>query len=96
MCQPRDIHVIISDEHARQVLGSDGNPLVRARHLDRQAAEGALLVSFVGPHFPLIALPEFYHLYAPHSLPVPDRTPPKNQHPAFRAFRRLSVNDSDF
>lgn len=65
MCQPRDIHVILSDEHARQVLGSDGNPLVRARHLDRQAAEGALLVSFVGPHFPLIALPEFYHLYAP-------------------------------
>lgn len=56
----------------------------------------ALFVSFVCPHFPLVAPPEFYNLIDPDTLPLPDRTIPENEHPAVAGMRRRSDYDSGF
>lgn len=56
----------------------------------------ALFVSFVCPHFPLVAPPEFYDLIDPDTLPLPDRTIPENEHPAVAGMRRRSDYDSPF
>ncbi|WP_421726084.1 sulfatase-like hydrolase/transferase [Bauldia sp.] len=57
-----------------------------------------LFVSFVCPHFPLIAPPEFYDLYDPDRLDLPKACRPEDwpQHPWFDAFRSSYITDSFF
>ncbi len=59
-------------------------------------APWALFVSFVCPHFPLVAPPEFYDIYDPDTLPLPDRALPENEHPAIAALRRRQNYDAGF
>jgi choline-sulfatase len=57
----------------------------------------ALFVSFVRPHFPLTAPPEFYALYPPERMPLPrlrdDAARPR--HPAVAALKSI-MNYDDF
>ncbi|HEV7719289.1 MAG TPA: sulfatase-like hydrolase/transferase [Arsenicitalea sp.] len=68
----------------------------------RQAAETpadkpwALFVSFVCPHFPLIAPPEFYDRYPLDSLPFPTGRDIENDHPVIAAMRKNIPFDSHF
>jgi choline-sulfatase len=57
-----------------------------------------LFVGWVAPHFPLIAPPEFYNLYAPEDFDLPKcaRQAEWPQHPWFEAFRRCFVTDNYF
>lgn len=48
----------------------------------------ALMVSFVAPHFPLIAPPEFFSLYDPAALPLPSTDSYAWDHPAVEVFKR--------
>ncbi len=58
----------------------------------------ALYVGFVSPHFPLIAPPQFYDLYAEDAVPLPgmyekDQRP---QHPFIDALRKCQCFDEGF
>lgn len=57
-----------------------------------------LFVSFVNPHFPLVAPPEFYAMYPPESLPMPrlygEAHRPK--HPVVQALRACMNYDDYF
>ncbi len=64
----------------------------------RAAAEGdkpwALFVSFVLPHFPLIAPEAFFNLYPPDRVPLPKLTETPD-HPVLEAMRRC-MNYADY
>ncbi|MDR6756814.1 choline-sulfatase [Mycoplana sp. BE70] len=68
----------------------------------RQAAEKpsdkpwALFVSFVCPHFPLVAPPEFFDLYPLDSLPFPTGRDLAGDHPVLAAMRENINYDSHF
>lgn len=57
-----------------------------------------LFVSFVCPHFPLIAPDEFFDLYDPDSLALPKACRPEDwpNHPWIDAFRSSYITDSYF
>ncbi len=57
-----------------------------------------LFVSWVAPHFPLIAPREFYDLYSASTLPLPKACKPHEwlQHPWLDAFRRCFITDQFF
>ena len=57
-----------------------------------------LFVSFVTPHFPLIAPEEFYNLYDPDTLDLPKACRPEEwpKHPWFDEFRRTYITDTFF
>ncbi|MBM3537591.1 MAG: sulfatase [Alphaproteobacteria bacterium] len=57
-----------------------------------------LFVSLVEPHFPLVALPEFYELYAKTKFPTPAMyaTGERPDHPFIQAMRRCMNYDSYF
>jgi len=67
-------------------LGGDGRPTDRP---------WALFVSFVAPHHPLIAPPEFYALYDPGAVPAPKASDAPPPHPWVRTIREQR-NDQDF
>jgi choline-sulfatase len=56
----------------------------------------ALFVSFVRPHFPLTAPPEFYALYAPERMPMPRLRAARPRHPAVAALRSVMNYDDYF
>ncbi len=58
----------------------------------------ALFVSFVCPHFPLIAPDEFYDMYAQSDLPLPTLYSPEERtsHPYYAAMRRCLAYDKHF
>ena len=57
-----------------------------------------LYVSFVAPHFPLIAPEEFYALYPPEDMPLPKACRPEDwpDHPWIDAFRASYITDTFF
>jgi choline-sulfatase len=57
-----------------------------------------LFVSLVEPHFPLVAPPEFYELYAKTKFPLPAMYAPgeRPDHPFVHAMRRCMNYDSHF
>jgi len=57
-----------------------------------------LFVSFVKPHFPLIAPQEFYDMYPPESLPMPRLYGPDDypRHPSVAALRQCMNYDDYF
>ncbi|MBN9499496.1 MAG: sulfatase-like hydrolase/transferase [Alphaproteobacteria bacterium] len=57
-----------------------------------------LFVSFVKPHFPLIAPPEFFAMYPPESLPRPRLYGPNDYptHPSVKALRECMSYDDFF
>jgi choline-sulfatase len=57
-----------------------------------------LFVSFVCPHFPLVAPPEFFALYPPESLPMPPMRGADDfpDHPVLQALRRVQNYDDHF
>jgi len=66
-------------------------------HAARQNKPWCLFVSFVKPHFPLIAPPEFYAMYPPETLPMPRLAGPNDypKHPSVSALRAC-MNYDDF
>ena len=63
----------------------------------RESKPWCLFVSFVKPHFPLIAPPEFYAMYPPETLPMPRLAGPGDypKHPSVAALREC-MNYDDF
>ncbi|MBX3666420.1 MAG: sulfatase-like hydrolase/transferase [Burkholderiales bacterium] len=57
-----------------------------------------LFVSWVAPHFPLIAPQAFYDLYDPAALPLPKASRPEEwpRHPWLDAFRECFITDRFF
>jgi choline-sulfatase len=57
-----------------------------------------LFVSWVAPHFPLIAPKEFYDLYDPKTIPLPKASKPEEwpRHPWLDAFRKCFITDEFF
>lgn len=56
-----------------------------------------LFVSFVCPHFPLIAPQEYLDLYDPDTIDPPKPVPPiEEEHPWFTAFRKCFTHDDYF
>ena len=57
-----------------------------------------LFVSFVCPHFPLIARPEFYNLYPEDKVPLPAMyaAAERPDHPFIAAMRETMVYDQGF
>ncbi len=57
-----------------------------------------LLVSFICPHYPLIAPPEFYALYRPEDMPLPKerRTDMAASHPWWHAFENAYIFERYF
>lgn len=57
-----------------------------------------LFVSFIAPHFPLIAPPEYYALYNPDDMPMPKqrRDTLSLTHPWWQAFEHSFVFDRSF
>jgi len=57
-----------------------------------------LFVSFIAPHFPLIAPPEYYALYNPDNMPMPKqrRDSLSQTHPWWQAFEHSFVFDRSF
>ncbi len=59
----------------------DNDISARACKWLRAAAENpgdkpwVVFISFIGPHYPLVAPPEFYQLYAPQDMPLPKPKP---------------------
>jgi choline-sulfatase len=55
-------------------------------------------VSFVCPHFPLIAPPEFFHRYPPDRIPLPKQYLEKDrpQHPYLRDYQSCVGYDAGF
>ena len=63
-----------------------------------QQGPWVLFVSWVAPHFPLIAPREFYDLYDAAALPLPKASKPAEwpRHPWLDAFRRSFITDEYF
>lgn len=57
-----------------------------------------LFVSFVCPHYPLIAPPRFYELYRPEDMALPEPHPDRGyvRHPWAEALARCQVHDDYF
>jgi choline-sulfatase len=57
-----------------------------------------LFVGWVAPHFPLIAPPEFYHLYQAADLPLPKASAPEHwpRHPWIDRLRECFITDRFF
>lgn len=57
-----------------------------------------LYVGLVAPHFPLIAPPQFYDLYADKNLPEPKLHPSKGyvRHPWVQAYAEFELNEENF
>jgi choline-sulfatase len=57
-----------------------------------------LFVSFVCPHYPLIAPPRFYEMYPPDAMPLPEPHPDRGyvRHPWIEALARCQVHDDYF
>ena len=57
-----------------------------------------LFVSFVCPHYPLIAPPRFYEMYPPDDMPLPQPHPDRGyvRHPWIEALARCQVHDDYF
>lgn len=55
---------------------------------ETEASPWALMVSFVSPHFPLIAPPEFFDLYAGLDVEPPEDPDGAWDHPAVEVFRQ--------
>jgi choline-sulfatase len=57
-----------------------------------------LFVSFVCPHFPLVAPPEFFNLYDPGTLPLPRLRSPADfpDHPVLRRLREVQNYEDHF
>ena len=57
-----------------------------------------LFVSFVCPHFPLVAPPEFFAIYPPDRLPLPRLTDPGDfpDHPVLRKLREVQNYQDHF
>jgi choline-sulfatase len=70
---------------------------LRARGSERPDKPWVLFVSFVRPHFPLVAPEEFYNLYRPEDMPWPKLYSKleKPSHPVVRALREC-MNYDDF
>lgn len=64
----------------------------------RGAKPWVLFVSFVCPHFPLVAPEAFFNLYAPADMPLPKACRPEDRddHPWIAAFRRCFTHDDYF
>ncbi len=62
----------------------------------REKKPWTLLVSWVRPHFPLIAPEEFFRLYPPETMPMPRLRDGLPDHPAMRAFRQCMNYDDYF
>lgn len=77
---------------ARDAVAWLGND---ARRLDRP---WTLFVSFVAPHFPLIAPPEFFDLYALDDIPLPKQyaQAARPRHPALDFYRDTFTYDRYF
>jgi choline-sulfatase len=63
------------------------------RHRERP---WALFVSFVCPHFPLIAPPEFYNLYPHERIPLPKLYVERPRHPYLRDYDACVAYDLGF
>ncbi len=57
-----------------------------------------LFVSFVCPHFPLVAPPQFYDLYDPESVAMPKQYRPEDRtdHPWIQAWKKCFTHDDYF
>lgn len=71
--------------------------------LEEEAPRGGekpwmLFVSFVSPHYPLIAPQEFFDMYPPNQMPMPKLHSPegRNLHPWIEAFRTCYPADDSF
>jgi choline-sulfatase len=64
----------------------------------RDGAPWVLFVSFVAPHFPLTAPPEWYYRYAGMDLPMPKqyRRDERPRHPAIDEYARVVDYDTHF
>lgn len=62
----------------------------------QDAKPWCLFVSFVCPHFPLRAPPEFFRLYDPASLPFPTLRGMAPTHPVMRRLREIQNYDDYF
>jgi choline-sulfatase len=65
---------------------------------DRSDKPWCLFVSFVCPHFPLVAPPEFYALYPLDDLPLPRLRAPEEfpDHPVLRKLREVQDYEDHF
>jgi choline-sulfatase len=65
---------------------------------ERAGKPWCLFVSFVCPHFPLVAPPEFYALYPLDSLPLPRLRAPQEfpDHPVLRKLRAIQDYEDHF
>ncbi len=64
----------------------------------REQQPWVLFVSFIAPHFPLIAPPEYYALYNPDDMPMPKQRIDKLSlaHPWWQAFENSFIFDRSF
>ena len=64
----------------------------------RGAKPWVLFVSFVCPHFPLVAPEAFFNLYDPAAIPLPKacRSEDRDDHPWIAAFRKCFTHDDYF
>jgi choline-sulfatase len=67
-------------------------------HAKLQSRPWCLFVSFVKPHFPLIAPQKFYDMYPPDTLPMPRLYGPDDypKHPSVKALRSCMTYDDFF
>src|SRR5690606_6771917 len=65
---------------------------------DRPDKPWCLFVSFVCPHFPLVAPPEFFNLYDQRQMPLPRLRDPADfpDHPVLRKLREVQNYDDHF
>jgi choline-sulfatase len=70
---------------------------LRTASQERPDRPWCLFVSFVCPHFPLVAPPEFFDLYDRESLPLPRLRQPEElpDHPVLRKMREI-LNENDY
>ncbi|MGE0314345.1 MAG: sulfatase-like hydrolase/transferase [Lautropia sp.] len=76
----------------------DGAVQWLTEHAPKAVKPWCLFVSFVKPHFPLIAPKPFYDLYPPDTLPMPRLYGPEHEptHPSVAAIRRCMNYDDAF
>jgi choline-sulfatase len=84
-------------EYDRKIVGHTVDWLKREapKHRDKP---WCLFVSFVCPHFPLIAPPRFYEMYPARDMPLPEPHPDRGyvRHPWVEASARCQVYDDFF
>ncbi len=55
-----------------------------------------LFCSYISPHSPLVAPPEYYAMYPPERVPLPKKRPAGFSHPWWDAFNRCYIFDESF